>query len=49
MHDQMAFVGLGAIGHWCALNLARKLDEDGKVRLRWEIRRGECVLTCFGG
>ncbi|KAJ9105020.1 hypothetical protein QFC19_003651 [Naganishia cerealis] len=39
MRDQLAFVGLGAIGRWCALNLARSLDENGKVSN--EVMEGE--------
>lgn len=41
MHDQLAVVGLGAIGHWAAVNLARKLDEEGKVSF-WDWRFGLC-------
>ncbi|KAJ9093071.1 hypothetical protein QFC21_006564 [Naganishia friedmannii] len=46
MRDQLAFVGLGQIGKWCALNLARSLDEDGKPPLMvWN--RGSEGLELF--
>lgn len=44
MHDQLAFVGLGAIGHWAALNLARRLEEEGKVGCGFCV----CVDVCWG-
>jgi 3-hydroxyisobutyrate dehydrogenase-like beta-hydroxyacid dehydrogenase len=48
MHDQLAFVGLGAMGHWAALNLARRLDEEGKVSCVWVLGSGRMLTGDYG-